>query len=246
MTSPVPSTAIYRFLRTGVEAFFRLTLQIEVEGVENVPSEGPVLLLPNHQSILDPMLVQAFFPRPVHSMTKSTQFSSPLFRWLIPRILGFPTRRYRVDPQTVRVVLQRLDAGEVVGIYAEGERSWDAELQPFRRGTIRLLLKAGVPVIPCGITGSYDVWPRWSRRPKRRPVRIRYGKPLHFGRHDTREARDRLLPEASASLERALRQLMMPDATTGEGGGPIARKSALPSSIHDERILEPIRTTGEE
>ena len=64
------------------------------------------------------------------------------------------------------------DQGEGVGVYPEGERSWDANLQPFRRGTIRLLLKAGVPIIPTGVVGSYDVWPRWSRTIRRRRVKV--------------------------------------------------------------------------
>ena len=49
-----------------------------------------------------------------------------------------------------------------MGVFPEGERSWDGRLQPLRSGTIRLLLKAGVPVIPCGMVGIYEVFPRWG------------------------------------------------------------------------------------
>jgi 1-acyl-sn-glycerol-3-phosphate acyltransferase len=199
---------LYGFLRGVARVLARLTLRIDVSGLENIPMTGPFLLIPNHQSILDPILVQGFCPRPVHAMTKSTQFGTPLFRWLLPRINSFPTRRYRIDPQAVRVVLRYLDEGQAVGIYAEGERSWDAALQPFRRGTIRLILKAGVPVVPCGITGSYDVWPRWSRRPRAGRVNIRFGRPIHFGRHDSKEEREAMLCEATKTLERAITELM--------------------------------------
>jgi len=140
-------------------------------------------------------------------MTKSTQFASPFMRWLLPRIGGFPTRRYRVDPQTVRVALRELGRGRGVGIYPEGERSWDGTLQPLRKGTMRLLLKAGVPIVPCGISGSYDVWPRWSRRPRRCRVQIRFGEPIVFGPHDERAAREAAVPAATAHLERALKRL---------------------------------------
>lgn len=199
---------LYTFLRGVARGMARLTLRIDVSGLENVPTTGPVLLVANHQSILDPILVQGFFPRPANAMTKSTQFASPLFRWLLPRIKSFPTRRFRIDPQTVRVALRYLEKGEVVAIYPEGERSWDGALQPFRRGTMRLILKAGVPVIPCGITGSYDVWPRWSRRPRPGRVDIRFGPPLHFGRHDSREAREALLDESTKVLEEAILAMM--------------------------------------
>ncbi len=195
--------------------FCHLAARVRVEGTENIPRKGPFLLLSNHQSILDPIFVQAHCPRTVHSMTKSTQFAKPLFRWVLPRVHGFPTRRYRVDPQAVRVALRLLKEGKGVGIYPEGERSWDSVLQPFRPGSVRLALKAGVPVILAGISGSYDVWPRWSRRIRRAPVTIRFGKPILFGAHDRREERERTLPEATRTIEEALRHLSRHEPSGG-------------------------------
>ena len=127
--------------------------------------------------------------------------------WVMPRVCAIPTRRYRIEPQAVRVVLRRLKEGEAVGVYPEGERSWDAELQPFRRGTIRLLLKAGVPVIPCGVAGSYDVWPRWSKTIRRRRVRVEFGSPIRWEAMDDREERNAFLPEATAKLRDTLGSL---------------------------------------
>ncbi len=158
--------------------------------------------------------------RPVHSFTKSTQFGSRVFRWLLPRLNAIPTRRYRVDPQVVRVALRLLEKGEVVGIYPEGERSWDGQLQPLRRGTVRLILKAGVPVVPCGVIGSYDVWPRWGSGPKRARVRIRFGEPLEFGKHDSREERERALADTTRRLREALEQLSDPDHPLGAATTP--------------------------
>ncbi len=217
----------HRFLRW---AFPKLIHPLSVEGLENIPGEGPFLLLPNHQSILDPPLVQSLCPREVHSMTKSTQFASPPFRWLIPRILGFPVRRYRVDPQAVRVVLRLLGEGRGVCIYPEGERTWDGTLQPFRRGTLRLMLAAGVPVIPCGIEGMYDIWPRWAKRPRKGlPATIRFGEPLRFGPFPDRRTRDAHLPEAEARLRSALLELSGEMRRQG-GQERLERPSAEPES----------------
>ncbi len=193
-----------------------LLTRMVVEGRDNVPTSGPFFLIPNHQSILDPILVQALCPRRVHSMTKSTQFGSRLMYWLLPRIGAFPTRRYRIDPQTVRTALRLLEDGEGVGIYAEGERSWDGRLQPLKRGTIRLILKAGVPVIPCGIVGSYDVWPRWSKRPRRANVRISYGEPLSFGAHDDRTRREAAVDETAEIIRNAILSLMGGETSCSE------------------------------
>ena len=185
-----------------------LLTRLTVTGLENVPGKGAFFLIPNHLSILDPLLVQGFCPRQVHSLTKSTQFSSGRFsRWVLPRVKAIPTRRYQVDPQAVRTVLRTLDRGEGVCIYAEGERSWDGTLQPLRRGTIRLLLKAGVPIVPCGVSGSFEVRPRWGRRFHRGRVWLRFGEPIRFGVHDTRAERDRALDAATRRIEAALIRL---------------------------------------
>lgn len=210
----------YDFFKGLMTMATRPVARVEVSGLARVPGEGPFILVANHRSLLDPILVQAAIPRPVHSMTKSTQFGHPLMGWVLPRINAFPTRRYRVDPQAVRVVLRRLEEGKAVGIYPEGERSWDGRMQELRRGTVRVILKAGVPVVPCGVSGTYGIWPRWSRRLRRHRVRIRFGEPICFGRHDDRERRETALPGAIRRLEETLRSLSDPPGE-GEWGEPV-------------------------
>ncbi|HEX9109176.1 MAG TPA: lysophospholipid acyltransferase family protein [Longimicrobiales bacterium] len=195
-----------RIVRTG----WRFIGPVELVGLENVPEQGPVLVIANHQSILDPILIQSFCPRPMHTMAKSTQYGSRVMGWLLPRLLAFPVRRYQVDPQSVRSVLRHLEQGHAVGIYVEGERSWDGKLQRPRLGTVRLLLKAGVPIVPVGISGSYDVLPRWDHGLRRAPVRIAFGEPLRWPRLDRREERERALPGAAAELMRAIERLLEP------------------------------------
>lgn len=197
---------LYPLFQRIVRTFWRAIGPVEVRGLEHVPASGPVLIIANHQSYLDPILVQSFCPRPMHTMAKSTQYASPLMLWLLPRLLAFPVRRYQVDPQSVRTVLRHLRRGDAVGIYIEGERSWDARLQRPRLGTVRLILKGGVPVIPVGISGSYDVWPRWDHGLRRAPVRIAFGAPLHFPRLDRRAEREAALPEAAHRIMSAIQE----------------------------------------
>ncbi len=195
----------YSFFRVVVRCLTRVLTRPAVSGRSHIPPAGPFFLVANHESILDPLLVQGFCPRTVHFFTKSTQFSSgAVFRWLLPRLAAIPARRYRVDPQSVRTALRVLERGDGVGIYLEGERSWEGELQPFRRGSIRLILGAGVPVVPCAVSGSYRAWPRWSRRRWRARVSVRYSEPLHFGVHQTRAAREAALDGAAERIAAAL------------------------------------------
>lgn len=208
----------YRALRWGSHALLSRWCDLHVEGLHNVPTEGAFLLVPNHQSILDPFLVQGVCPRVVYSLTKSTQFASTPSRMVLLRAGAFPVRRYRIDPQSVRVALRYLDAGEAVCVYPEGERSWDGALQRFRRGTLRLLLHAGVPIVPVGIEGAWDVWPRWSSKPRwGLPVTLRFGTPMTPGPYREREAREARLPGFDEELREVLKELSGENRIRREG-----------------------------
>ncbi|MFW6079650.1 MAG: lysophospholipid acyltransferase family protein, partial [Gemmatimonadota bacterium] len=98
-------------------------------------------------------------------------------------------------------------AGHGVGVYVEGERSWDGRLQPPRLGTLRLILKAGAPVVPCGIRGAYDVWPRWHSAIRRARVRITFGDHLRFEQLHDRRARERRLEDTGRRIMLALAEL---------------------------------------
>jgi 1-acyl-sn-glycerol-3-phosphate acyltransferase len=205
---------LYRVLRRTVGLLLRARMKIRFEGRENVPTSGPFFLVLSHQSDLDSLLLHTFCPRLLFTLTKSSIFRTRLMAWLAPRVGAFPTRRYQIDPQAVRVALRLLQRGQGVGVFAEGERSWDGKMQPLRGGTVRLLLKAGVPVIPCGLVGTYEVLPRWGHMNwfkvglGRDPVTIRYGEPMHFGRHDDRASRERARPDATIRIERGLEAVM--------------------------------------
>ncbi len=197
----------YRVFQLLSTALVHALARVQVVGKENLPRTGPFVLIANHQSVLDPIIVQVICPRPLHTLTKSTQFSGRVMAWMLPRLNALPTRRYRIDPQVVRMMLRRLSQGEAVGVYPEGERSWDGALQSLRKGTVRVLLKAGVPVIPCGVAGAYDVWPRWSRTPRRAAVRVEFGRPLRWPAMERRAERELALEDATETIRRALAEL---------------------------------------
>ena len=238
----------------GWYPFFRLVSKVvtlgvahlQVHGTRHVPRRGPFFLIVNHLSVLDPILVMASCPRHVETLTKSTQFvTGRFFPWFLPRVKAIPARRYRVDPQVVRTVLRVLERGEGVCIYPEGERSWDGTLQPLRRGTVRLLLKAGVPVIPCGISGSFEARPRWGRTLHRARVSLRFGEPIHFGVHDTRVERERALDSATDRISSALRGLSgerRPGA--GDSGDAVVSRPERPDPREHPRNTGAVREGG--
>lgn len=204
---PEPHPLAYRVSQWIARNGWRRLAGLDVEGLANVPATGPFLLISNHQSNLDPILIQAVCPRPVHAMAKSVQFRIPVIGPFMIRLLSFPVRRHQTDPQAVRIALRRLAAGYGVAVYIEGERTWDGRLQPARAGTVRLALKAGVPIVPCGISGAYDAWPRWASFPQLLPIRIRFGPTIQLPRLDVRSDREDARPEATSRIMRALAEL---------------------------------------
>lgn len=210
---PPRTAGFYRVARWLASGLARARVDLRVVGVGNVPTEGAFVLAVAHGSILDPLFVLVACPRPVYTLTKSTQFGSAGWRHLLLRLQAFPTRRYRVDPQAVRTALRVIGAGEGLGIFPEGERSWDGRSQALRRGAVRLMMASGATVVPCAVDGSYAVLPRWSHRAARgRRVTVRFGPPvdLREGAPETgkpRHGEGDAVTFASRRLSRALRAL---------------------------------------
>jgi 1-acyl-sn-glycerol-3-phosphate acyltransferase len=195
---------LYRAVQLLAPRLWRLRGKLDVIGLENVPTSGPFLLIANHQSVLDPIFIQSVVPRPVYAMAKSTQFAVPFLGPLMPRILAFPVRRYQVDPQSVRIALRLLREGRGVAIYIEGERTWNGLLQEPRRGTVRLALRAGVPIIPTAVRGTYNAWPRWDRKPGPAAVTIRFLPGMRLPVASGAENRA-LVPETARAIMAAIR-----------------------------------------
>jgi 1-acyl-sn-glycerol-3-phosphate acyltransferase len=170
--------AVFERVRTLIGRILHAFLNIGVEGRENVPANGPVILAANHSSFLDAILLAALSPRPIAFMTKNSQFDNRMLFGVLRWAGAFPVRRYTTDVGAVRNARRILAAGRVLGLFPEGERCWDGLMQPFKRTTVRLLLALGVPVVPVGIAGAYGLMPRWSTRIRRVPVAVRFGPPL--------------------------------------------------------------------
>lgn len=200
-----PPDLLYWLVHGGPRWIWRAIGRAEALGLENIPSHGPFLMIANHQSAMDPMLIQSLCPRPMHAMAKSTQFTVPVIGRIMTHCYGYPVRRFQVDPQSVRVTLRRLGQGHPVVIYIEGERTWDGRLQKPRPGTVRLALKAGVPILPAAIAGAYDVWPRWDRIPRPGVICVRYGRSFSLPRLDRRSDREAVLDETSDRIMAAIR-----------------------------------------
>jgi 1-acyl-sn-glycerol-3-phosphate acyltransferase len=170
----------YAVVRKIAKPIIKTAFSVKVAGLEHIPAKGPAIILSNHCSFLDAIMLGALPKRYIWYMTKSSQYKSDFLRWFLKLAKSFPVRRYTTDVVAVRNAIRVVQQGHILGIFPEGERSWDGRMLPFRQGAMRLVLALGQPVIPVGISGAYGLMPRWTHKIKRVPVTIRFGRPLHF------------------------------------------------------------------
>jgi len=170
-----------RFLR-GLMRFLTRTFLVglfRVEGGENVPLTGGLIVCPNHSATLDPPIVQAFLPRQDSwSMAKSEYFQKAWMRWLFNAYGSFPLVRHTADRGALRRAFELLKAGQVLVIYPEGTRVESGVLSLPEPGAGFLAQKSGCPVLPVAVTGTRECLPKGAKWPRRVPVSVRFGKPF--------------------------------------------------------------------
>jgi 1-acyl-sn-glycerol-3-phosphate acyltransferase len=140
------------------------------EGSENVPSTGPVLLLANHESFLDPPLIGVAVRRSIHYLARKTLFHPPAFAAYLRSMGTVPVDQEGVAKEGLKTSIDLLRAGKRLLIFPEGERTPTGQMQPFKPGIQLVLRKAPVPIVPVGVAGAYEAYPRHARLPRFSPL----------------------------------------------------------------------------
>ena len=202
----------YRFERATFHLLAWLVMgvrrRLHVEGLDNVPRTGPVILVGNHVATLDPPMVTALVPRlDVFAMAKQEAFRRPLARFFLHGWNTFPIVRHSADRRALERALQVLREGHVLALFPEGTRSKDARLSRAYPGAGFIALRSGAPIIPVAIWGSEDVLPKGRYLPRSAHVHVRYGAPLTVARRradgtrvPNQEAADEMLRAIAALL----------------------------------------------
>jgi long-chain acyl-CoA synthetase len=164
---------------------FRPFLRLRVCGTENFPEKGPFLICPNHLSYLDAFVLISVLPFHIFKRVFFVGYSE-YFANRFTRLLARLANIVPVDPdahllRAMRVGATGLRQNRILCIFPEGGRSFDGELQEFKKGAAILSREIGAPMVPVGIRGTYEVWPRDSMRIRPGKVEIMIGKRLHPG-----------------------------------------------------------------
>ena len=173
-------------MAAGTRVLLAGLTRIRVEGaLDAIPETGPAIVAANHASNLDPVvLASVVMPK----LGRRLQWlgKKELFDWPIVGVIArnggvHPVDRSKADVEAFRLAKRILDEGHLLLVFPEGTRSRDGALQEARDGTAVLALRSGAPIIPIGIAGSYDRWPRGQKIPHPGGrVTVRIGTPFRL------------------------------------------------------------------
>ncbi len=184
-----------------------------VRGKENVPRKGPLIVVSNHLNNIDPPLLSASVPRTILFMAKQELFEPRWVRSIVRGYGAFPVRRGQIDRQSLRQALHELRRGQVVGMFPEGKRSVDGQLQTPQPGAAMLAAHSGVPLLPVSVVGSDQV-KGFRSIFDRLEITVTIGRPFVLPAVDGRRTRVRLAQQSDLIMEHIAE--LLPEDRRGE------------------------------
>jgi 1-acyl-sn-glycerol-3-phosphate acyltransferase len=170
-------------------ATFTVAPATRVKVVEHVkfPRRGALLLVSNHPSPWDPMLVAWSAVRQVHNLGTDQLLRVPYFGWMMPYFSMIPFKKGMKDPTALAEVERRVRRGDCALIFAEGDRTWTGVSNPVKPGIGRLAKRLGAPVGFIRVTTGHMIWPRWAKYPRTMPLIIEHRALIHYPESATAE-----------------------------------------------------------
>ena len=166
--------SLYNFAKGIFHFIFTYLARWEVSGRENMPQTGPVVIVCNHVSLWDPIVVGVAVNRQVHFMAKEELFRYPVFGRILYRLGAFPVKRGKIDRGAIKKSMEVLRKGEVLGIFPEGHRSKSGKLEQFAEGAVHLAIKYNALILPVGVVGTKGMF----RKGRFHPFRVNIGSPV--------------------------------------------------------------------
>ncbi len=167
--------AFNRFLRLTYGRFLTWRYRIVTENQELINNlKPPFLVLPNHASVLDPFMLNSWVPRPIHYVVSDASFRSRLVSFGLSLVGSIPKTKAMSDLETIKNIVRVRDRGGVIGIFPEGQNSWDGHSLPIYYSTAKLAKLLKIPVVTVRIAGAYFSKPRWAKQDRRGQVHIRF------------------------------------------------------------------------
>jgi 1-acyl-sn-glycerol-3-phosphate acyltransferase len=187
-----------------------LAFSLRTEGQQHMPRSGPVLVIANHDSYLDSPVVAVAVRRRLRFLASKHLFAHRSFGWLIRSFGSVPINEEGFARSGLETLIQLLREGNAVLVFPEGERSTDGKLQSLRPGIHLVMKRVPLTIVPVGVAGAYEAWPRWRTYPRLAPLfcpakagtlAVSVGRPIDSQRLAHRP-RQQVLKELSCELQK--------------------------------------------
>lgn len=187
---PKARNAVWRTFQFLMQNLFCFWLGYRARGQERLDEAGGGLVLANHQSFLDPLLIGVPLRRPISFVARDSLFKVPFIGWVLRNTYVIPISREAASSASLRETIRRMQHGYLVGLFPEGTRTETGEVGEFKPGFVALIRRAKLPVYPVGVAGAYHAMGKGSRFLKPARVRLVYGEAISVEELAQFEGRD--------------------------------------------------------
>ncbi len=176
---------------------------VSVRGMENIDPKGNYIFVSNHASMFDIVAILSIVPH-IRFMFKKELGYIPLWGWCIRygHHIMVDRKKGTEAMKSLHRAMKEVQSGGAVLLFAEGTRTRDGKLQPFKRGAFALASKSGVPIVPLTINGSYKIMPKASLSIRPNPVELVFEKPISTAHITTREHELAMMEQVHSIIEK--------------------------------------------
>ena len=183
----------------------------EINHINNIPGQGSFILAANHASYLDHLIMGGLvIPRlnkKLHFLAKKEHFDNFLKKAWHTYGGAIPVDRQKGGKKALKIALKILNEGEIIGIHPEGTRSLTGKLHEAKTGVARLALSAKVPVVPIGLTGTFEILPKGKYVPRFKRAIVNIGKPMYFPEYYNKKINKRILRDVTTRIMKEIAKL---------------------------------------
>ena len=192
----------YWILRGMLVIFGKVYLRLKVEGLENIPQKSNFIIVANHVSFLDPLMIMAAVPKKIYCIAMRDIYRIKWMKWFLVLTETLPSGA--VSERAVKFLTEHKN----VGLFPEGGVSRDGTLQEFRRGAALLALKTGRPIVPCAILGTFESLPYGKGFPMPMTIKVKIAKPVYLLKEFDTVIDDAFLQEGIFRVRNKVKELL--------------------------------------
>ncbi|MBN2293396.1 MAG: 1-acyl-sn-glycerol-3-phosphate acyltransferase [Pirellulales bacterium] len=209
MSQPSLSSELwYSSIKRVLQLLWVVIYGVRFSGTHNIPADGGVLMVSNHQSHLDSPLIGCCCPRYLHQMAKKSLFNFAPFGWFIRSLGAFPVDRKGSPLGGIKEAMRLLKQGEMVLMFPEGSRTLDGQIDKLMNGFTTVAVRTKAAILPLAIEGPFDAWPRTQKHPIIGPrLHVKFGEPI-LSEDLAKYSGDELVEEVERRMRECHRQVV--------------------------------------